>query len=76
MDAHCHDGKIRCYLSIHCDKDVTHCVCDMIPGTLVLSEFRSRYAQCCYLLYNDAKYVVKTFCSTELLEYILAIINI
>ena len=32
VDAHGHDGKIRCYLSMHCDKDVTHCVYDIIPS--------------------------------------------
>ena len=51
VDAHGHDGKIRCYLSIHCDKDVTHCVYDIIPGTLVMS----RYCLI-LLLYNDAKW--------------------
>ena len=26
-------------LSIRCDKDVTHCVYDILPGTLVLSRY-------------------------------------
>ena len=38
-------------MSIHCDKDVTHCDCDMIPGMLVWIDI----AQRCSLLYNDAK---------------------